>query len=160
MADRGDLERGQSHRGPVDDEGFRPCRASVSGYAVAAESFIDPLLRIQAPWNVNVVAQIVGERCLDLAPEYLDQVRDYAAKGSELLRSSFRSSGYTVIPSQCHYFLVEVGEADGFQRRLLRKGMAVRDCSSFGLPEYVRIAPRRMEENEALARGRCRFRGK
>lgn len=122
------------------------------GYAVGAESFIDPLLRIQAPWNVNIVAQIVGERCLDLAPEYLDQVHDYAAKGSELLQNSFRNSGYTVIPSQCHYFLVDVGEADGFQRRLLRKGMVVRDCSSFGLPEYVRVAPRRMEENEALSR--------
>jgi threonine-phosphate decarboxylase len=34
--------------------------------------------------------------------------------------------------------------------RLLRHGCLVRDCASFGLPEWVRVAPRQPAENARL----------
>jgi len=45
---------------------------------------------------------------------------------------------------------MRVGNAGKFQRELLAKGFLVRDCSSFGLPAYIRIAPRRMQDCRSL----------
>jgi len=51
-----------------------------------------------------------------------------------------------VIPSKTNFFLVRVGDGKKLRTTLLKHGMLVRDCASFGLPEYVRIAPRTMPE--------------
>ena len=58
--------------------------------------------------------------------------------------------GFKVLPSDANYFLVKVGNAREFRNSLLKHDILVRDCSSFGLPEYVRIAPRTMPECEKL----------
>jgi len=42
------------------------------------------------------------------------------------------------------------GDGKGFRVALLRHGILVRDCTSFGLPEYVRIAPQTMSQCQKL----------
>ena len=54
------------------------------------------------------------------------------------------------MPSRANFFLVRVGDGRIFRQALLKHGMLVRDCASFGLPEYVRIAPRTMPECRRL----------
>ena len=54
--------------------------------------------------------------------------------------------GLMPLPSRANYFLVKVGEAAAIRESLLRKGILVRDCTSFGLPEYIRLAPRTLPE--------------
>jgi histidinol-phosphate/aromatic aminotransferase/cobyric acid decarboxylase-like protein len=58
--------------------------------------------------------------------------------------------GYDPVPSQTHYFLLPVENGAQFRRKLLKRGILVRDCASFGLPSYVRIATRKPEENARL----------
>jgi histidinol-phosphate aminotransferase len=120
------------------------------GYGLAANPVLDPINRVTLPWSVNSVAQQAGLRCLDLGEEYLDQVRDYALRGARTLQQGFRELGFQVAPSQAHFFLVKVGDAQLFQSRLLREGILVRDCSSFGLDAWIRVSPRRSEDNELL----------
>jgi histidinol-phosphate aminotransferase len=46
--------------------------------------------------------------------------------------------------------LLRVGEAARFRRRMLERGIVLRDCTSFGLPDYVRVAVRPARDLEAL----------
>jgi histidinol-phosphate/aromatic aminotransferase/cobyric acid decarboxylase-like protein len=45
---------------------------------------------------------------------------------------------------------VNVKNGAEFRQYLLKQGILVRDCASFGLPAYVRIATRRASENSRL----------
>ena len=58
--------------------------------------------------------------------------------------------GYRIIPSEMHYFLMEVGDGTAFREQLLHQGMLVRKCESFGLPSFVRISTQRPDENQKL----------
>ena len=58
--------------------------------------------------------------------------------------------GWRLSPSATHFFLVRVGDGAAFRLAAVARGILVRDCASFGLPSYVRIATRRPEENERL----------
>ena len=55
-----------------------------------------------------------------------------------------------MLPSSTNFFLVQVNDAPAFRRRLLAKKICVRDCSSFGLPDYIRIGIRTINECRKL----------
>ncbi|MFC2032865.1 aminotransferase class I/II-fold pyridoxal phosphate-dependent enzyme, partial [Chloroflexota bacterium] len=99
--------------------------------------------------NVNVVAQEAGVIVLSDA-NYLEQCRLKIRKAKQFLVDELRRVGFTPMPSKANYFLVKVGNGERFRSALLRHGILVRDCASFGLPEYVRIAPRTMHECQKL----------
>jgi histidinol-phosphate aminotransferase len=45
-----------------------------------------------------------------------------------------------------------VGDAKKTVEELKRKGILVRDCTSFGLSRYIRFSVRKPEENDVLIR--------
>jgi histidinol-phosphate/aromatic aminotransferase/cobyric acid decarboxylase-like protein len=89
----------------------------------------------QPAWSVN------GLVCAAL-PELLEPV-DLARWSTEVaalradLVAVLRGAGLDPEPSDACWVLVE---APGLRDRLAPKGVAVRDCTSFGLPDHVRIA--------------------
>jgi histidinol-phosphate aminotransferase len=119
------------------------------GYAVARRKIIDNLKTIIPPWNVNSVAQAVGLAVLE-QDEYLRQSMEKIRQAKRFLAVGLAGMGFQVLPSDTHYFLVKVGNAPAYRRALLRYGILLRDCTSFGLPEYVRIAPRPLPDCEKL----------
>jgi len=119
------------------------------GYAVGAEQRIAALVRVRPPWSVNALAQAAGVAALrDRAHLRCSRERLAAAK-SDLL-AAFAELGMQALPSAAPFFLVRVGDGAAIRRALLHKGILVRDCASFGLPQYVRICTRRPEENARL----------
>jgi histidinol-phosphate aminotransferase len=119
------------------------------GYALAPREVIAALAKVRAPWSVNAFAQSAGLALLNDD----DFLRDTLAKiraASNELREAITQLGWRVIPSATHFFLVDVGDARAFRATLAARGIIVRDCTSFGLPEYVRIATRTPEENARL----------
>jgi histidinol-phosphate aminotransferase len=115
------------------------------GYAVACREIIENLRLALPPWNVNIAAQAVGRAVLD-EDEYLQDSLKKVSEARRFLIEEIANLGPKVLPSKANYFLVKVGRAAEFRRILLTKGIQVRDCTSFGLPEYIRIAPRTMPE--------------
>jgi len=119
------------------------------GYAVASREIIDRLRRVRPPWNVNVVAQKAGVITLD-DTEHLEWCKREIRQAKQFLIDELYQIGFTLVPSGTHFSLVKVANARGFRAALLKHGILVRDCTSFGLPEYVRIAPRTMPECQRL----------
>jgi threonine-phosphate decarboxylase len=62
-----------------------------------------------------------------------------------------RDLGLAPLPSSANFLLIPLGKpASALAARLLEKGILVRDCASFGLPDSIRVAIRTREENERL----------
>jgi len=119
------------------------------GYAVGHEKVTTALAAVRPPWNVNAAAQAAGIAALS-DQTHLRRSLSRLAQAKKALVSGLVDLGLRPLPSAVHFFLVRVGDAAAFRRALLQRGVLVRDCASFGLPTYVRIATRRPEENACL----------
>ncbi len=119
------------------------------GYAVANEEIVDALRRVRQPWNVNAVAQKAGVVALN-DTDYLECCKQEIRKAKQFLIGELYRLGFTLVPSSTNFFLVKVTDAKGFRTALLRHGILVRDCTSFGLPQYVRIAACTLPECQRL----------
>lgn len=119
------------------------------GYGVAKEEIIANLRRICPPWNVNALAQKAG--IIAIAEEgYLKRCQIELREAKSYLVAELSSLGLPPLPSEANFLLVEVGDAPTFRRELLKRMILVRDCTSFGLPHHVRIAPRILPECRKL----------
>jgi histidinol-phosphate aminotransferase len=119
------------------------------GYSLASREITDVLRRVRPPWNVNAVAQKVGIMVLQEV-RYLEQTKQKTKEAKQFLVEGLIKLGLHLLPSEANYFLTKVGDAREFRAVLLRKGIQVRDCASFGLPEYIRIAPRTLAECQSF----------
>ncbi|MCA0352931.1 MAG: histidinol-phosphate aminotransferase family protein [Chloroflexi bacterium] len=119
------------------------------GYVVAEQAVIASLQRWQPQWSVNSLAQAAG-LAICQNPHWLAQQLEQWWIWSEQLRQGLRQLGLKVLPSCLPFFLVEVTNAQQTRSALLAHACLVRDCSSFGLPQFVRIAPRQPAANQHL----------
>jgi histidinol-phosphate/aromatic aminotransferase/cobyric acid decarboxylase-like protein len=119
------------------------------GYAVGHPEVIRALALVRPPWNVNALAQAAGIAALHDQAHVVHTLAQLAS-AKETLLQELRASGLAAVPSCTHFFLLHVGEAAAYRKALLQHGILVRDCTSFGLPEYIRVATRRAQENARL----------
>ena len=119
------------------------------GYAISSREIIANLRKVCPPWNVSVVAQKIGTFVLE-REDYLAQTKVKVKRSKEFLIKELSRLGLPPLPSETHFFLLKVGKASKFRHDLLKEGILVRDCTSFGLPEYVRISPRTINECRRL----------
>lgn len=119
------------------------------GYALGNREIIETLSRICPSWNVNAVAQHAGIVALQ-QEKYLEDSRRLVYEGKRYLIEELEKLGLHCLPSEANFFLVRVGNAAELRNRLLSKKILVRDCASFGLPDYIRISPRTMKKNRKI----------
>ncbi len=119
------------------------------GYLLACAGIVEAVRRVQPPWSVNAVAQAAGLAALRSGTYRQDTLAETRQAALEL-RQALLVLGLRVRPSDTHFSLVQVGDASRTRADLLRRGILVRDCTSFGLPAFVRVATRRPGENRRL----------
>jgi histidinol-phosphate aminotransferase len=119
------------------------------GYAIGSPDILDALRRARPPWSVNALAQAAGIAALQ-DTTHLAHCLTRIAQAKHDFVTGLCALELTPVPSTTHFFLVRVGNGASCRQALLQRGMLVRDCASFGLPEYVRMATRRPEENARL----------
>lgn len=119
------------------------------GYARGAPAVIAALQKVQPPWSVNAMAQAAAIAALQ-DEEHFQRSLAALVEAKELFMRDLAAIGLAPLPSRLCFFLIHVGAAAIWRQRLLERGMLVRDCTSFGLPGYIRVAVRRPAENARL----------
>ena len=119
------------------------------GYMVAEREVISTARRLQPSWSVNAIAQAAGVAALE-DHAHVASARNVIGQSKKFLYSELEALGLQFLPSAANFLIVRVDNAAEVRRTLLQKSIAVRDCSSFGLPNYIRIAVRRLEESQLL----------
>ncbi len=109
------------------------------GYVTGAAELIARLAALQQPWIVGAPALAAARAALPLDASRRASARE-VGETREALRGFFAEHGIETTPSRANFVLACVGDGAALRARLLRRGFAVRECASFGLPEWVRIA--------------------
>ena len=119
------------------------------GYVVAHPDAIAAMRRLQPEWSVSAAAQVAGLAALDDEEHLRRSVTLVREAKSELVEALGRAD-FTIHAGAANFLLVRVGDASMWRPALLERRLAVRDCTSFGLPEWLRVAVRTPEENRQL----------
>lgn len=119
------------------------------GYVVGRPDVIARLAAHLPSWSIDAASLAAGlvaagqreARMALLAPVHARRER---------LREAARAAGMEVAPGQANFLMLRTGDAPRARRALLSHGFLVRDCTSFGLPEWIRVAIPAPEHEAAL----------
>ena len=106
------------------------------GYALVPGAWAEAYTRVTTPFAVNVLACRAGLAALDDRDHVRETVRT-ASWARDYLREALE---YRTWPSHANFVLAAVGDAAAVTEALEAQGILVRDCTSFGLPDCVRIS--------------------
>lgn len=121
------------------------------GYLLADTQLIRAIEAVRPPWSVNAGALRAGLATLEPEAEaHVTQARVVVTESRRILTEGLAGLGYRVRASAANFVLAHVGHGAVLRHALLPHGIVVRDCASFGLPEYVRISCRQPEDCRRL----------
>jgi histidinol-phosphate aminotransferase len=105
------------------------------GYAVVPDEWGDAYARVNTPFAASELACRAGLAALD-DREHVEQALEKAMWARDYMREYIEAP---VLPSAANFVLVNVGDGTETYEELIRRGVIVRDVSSYGLPEWIRI---------------------
>jgi histidinol-phosphate aminotransferase len=124
------------------------------GYGAADDRIIDYMFRVKTPFSVNLLAQKAAIAALKDREHLKKTVELVRRERDNLISMLGKLPKIAVYPSQANFVLINMRESGMSSRKivdaLLRKGVIVRDCSSFyGMDEYhIRVSIGKPEENK------------
>ena len=120
------------------------------GYLAAAPSVLAGLARLYNPKSVNSLAQIGATAALDDLP-YLQDFLDQVLKAKAMLADFFLERGVEAYPTPANFVLIRVPDAAATLAALERRGVFVRDRSSYpGLHGCLRMSVGTLDQTRAL----------
>lgn len=118
------------------------------GYGFAHPDVIATMLKIKPPFNVNVLAQVAGIAALTDS-DFVTKSVDGNKAGRQYLYREFDRLSLSYAKSHTNFVLVRVGpNALAVQQGLLERGVIVRPCAGYELPDYLRVSIGTQEQNE------------
>ncbi len=122
------------------------------GYGFAKEGIIDCLNRVREPFNVNSVAQAAALAALE-DEKYANKTIKLVENGKSFLYNEFKLLGLKYIPSVTNFILVKVGKnSKVIYKKLLKKGIIVREMSPWKLNSFIRVTIGTRIENRKFIR--------
>jgi histidinol-phosphate aminotransferase len=105
------------------------------GYALVPESWADAYARINTPFSASELACRAGLAALE-DEDHVERSVETAAWAREYIYDELAAPTWE---SAGNFVLAEVGDASAVADEAQEHGVIIRDCSSFGLPECIRI---------------------
>lgn len=112
------------------------------GYAVVPDKWADAYARVNTPFAVNELACRAAAAALS-DDEHLETSVESARWSREYMQ---RELAAPTVDSAANFVLAHVGDAETVAERSKQAGVVIRDCTSFGLSEHVRISCGTREE--------------
>ena len=119
------------------------------GYLLASTSLARRVEALRPPWMASAVAQAAGLAAAR-ANLFVQESCAMLRADRDELAASLAAIGLAPLPSEACFLAFAVPDSAALRRRLLVRGMLVRDCTSFGMPGYVRVAARPRPDREHL----------
>lgn len=120
------------------------------GYAIAPPELVRRVERARPSWTVSTLAQVVAPVAV-CGGAFVEQSRRWLERDRHALNLELRALGHVPFPSVAPYLAFPVDDARRLRTRLLAgHRVLVRDCSSFGLPDVIRVAVRPEPERTRL----------
>lgn len=118
------------------------------GYGVAQPGIIAAMDAVREPFNVNSLAQAAAAAALDDAA-FLAKTRKTTKDGLAYLRKELAKLNVRYVPSVTNFLLLELGPgAPEVARKLLARGIIVREMSAWQLPGHLRVTVGTPTENK------------
>ena len=123
------------------------------GYCITPPRVQAYLNLVRMPFNASSIAQEAALEALQ-DEEFYRSCIERVRSGRTYLDGELRSLGLRTYPSEANFVLASLEgvkpSAGELKEGLLGRGFAVRDCSSFGLPDHVRISVGTEEQNRSF----------
>ncbi len=117
------------------------------GYGVARPEVIAPFYTVRDPFSINNLAVAAGIAALD-DQAHLERTRALTLEGKQFLYKAFDRLGLRYVPTQANFILFDTQRlAVDVYSALLRHGVLIRPCASFGLPYSLRVTVGTAAEN-------------
>jgi len=121
-----------------------------TGYAISSGGVLKKIRKMLVPWSVSSLSQ----KIIPVIFEHYDEFQatwKLILSEKETLVQEIRNSGIPVEKSRCPFFIARVRKAEEVRSFLLQeRGIAVRECTSFGFENKFRIMPSLPENNMKL----------
>jgi histidinol-phosphate aminotransferase len=120
------------------------------GYLLAVPELVAALERQRPAWTTSAMAQAAAiAACEERA--FVAESRRELLRDRRYLQARLGELGLTPLASRTAFFLMRVTRPAELVSRLLeRHELLVRDCTSFGLPDFIRVAARPAADAERL----------
>lgn len=120
------------------------------GFGIAHPELLAPLRAASESFPVNRLALVAGEAALE-DDEFMRLTVAANLEGRRFLYGEFDRLGLAYAESHTNFILVRAGPGAGrVYRELLKRGIIVRPCTGYDLPEHLRITVGTEPQNKRL----------
>jgi histidinol-phosphate aminotransferase len=110
------------------------------GYGIAPPEILAPMHKVKEPFAVNLLAQAAGIAALE-DRAFLERAVAANRAGLGFLYGELDRLGLHYLKSHGNFVLVEIGpHATDVHQKMLERGVIVRPCVNYDLPDFIRIS--------------------
>ncbi len=124
------------------------------GALIARENIASQIDKARLPFNITYPTQVIGKIVLTEGKEEIEKhIKIIKLERDKLIQKISKFSKVKVYPSDANFFLIKVPDGDLLHRKLIEKGILIRNMSHLPYMENcLRVSIGKPEENSAFLR--------